>query len=165
MTDVARARRLAGRIRQIVASALEHGVKDPRLGMVTVTDTRVTADLREATVFYTVLGDDVARAETASALESAKGVLRAEVGRGTGVRFTPSLTFVLDEVPDTARHLEELIAEARSADQRVHALAVGAQPAGEPQPYRSEPGPVAPAVGAEPPGDAPGGGAGEETDR
>src|SRR6266550_700204 len=102
MVDAPRARRLAVRIREIVASTLEMQVKDPRLGMVTVTDARVTPDLREATVFYTVYGDDDARAATAAALESARGVLRTQVGRQTGVKFTPTLTFVPDEVPATA---------------------------------------------------------------
>src|SRR5689334_15430850 len=107
MVDQARARRLAGRIKQIVATGIEMQVKDPRLGMVTITDVRVTGDLHDATLFYTVLGDDAAREESARALESAKGVLRAEVGRQTGVRFTPTLTFVLDAVPDTAKHIDE----------------------------------------------------------
>ena len=95
----ARARKLADRIQVIVAEMLEGKVKDPRLGFVTITDTRVTNDLREATVFYTVYGSDEERAGTAAALESAKGVLRSEVGRQTGVRHTPSLAFVADAVP------------------------------------------------------------------
>ncbi|HVA60283.1 MAG TPA: 30S ribosome-binding factor RbfA [Mycobacteriales bacterium] len=139
MTDVARARRLAGRIREIVASTIELGVKDPRLGMVTVTDARVTPDLREATVFYTVLGSAIDRAGTSLALESAKGVLRAEVGRQTGVRYAPTLTFVLDAVPDTAAHISELIAVARAADAEVARAASNAVPAGDPDPYRGGP--------------------------
>src|SRR5215510_5704701 len=116
MADVARARRLAGRIKQIVATGIEMQVKDPRLGMVTITDVRVTGDLHDATVFYTVLGDDEARADSAAALESAKGVLRSEVGRQTGVRFTPTLAFVLDAIPDNARTIDDLLAKARAAD-------------------------------------------------
>ena len=99
MADPPRARRLAKRIAKIVASGLEHEVKDPRLTMVTITDAKVTGDLREATVFYTVYGDDEERAASAAALESAKGVLRSEVGRQTGVRFTPTLAFVADALP------------------------------------------------------------------
>ncbi|MFE7121656.1 30S ribosome-binding factor RbfA, partial [Streptomyces sp. NPDC057654] len=102
MTDNARARKLADRIREIVAETLQRRIKDPRLGYVTITDTRVTGDLREATVFYTVYGDDEERAASAAALESAKGVLRSTVGRETGVRFTPTLTFVPDALPDNA---------------------------------------------------------------
>ncbi|MFC5952466.1 30S ribosome-binding factor RbfA [Pseudonocardia lutea] len=141
MVDQARARRLAKRITQIVAGALEHEVKDPRLAMVTVTDTRVSGDLREATVYYTVLGRTVDEAPdtagAAAALESAKGVLRTTVGRQTGVRHTPSLAFVADEVPDEARRMEELLARTRASDAEVARLAAGARPAGDADPYRA----------------------------
>src|SRR5689334_12166598 len=137
MVDVARARKLAVRIREIVAATLESQVKDPRLGMVTITDAKVTPDLREATVYYTVYGDDVARQESAMALESAKGVLRSTVGKQTGVRYTPSLAFVADVVPETAGRLEELLAQARAEDARVQELASSAAPAGEADPYKA----------------------------
>jgi len=119
MVDGPRARRLGARIKQIVATALEQQVKDPRLGMVTITDVRLTGDLHDATVFYTVLGDEVQRADTAEALESAKGALRTEVGRQTGVRFTPTLTFTLDAVPETANQIAELLAAAAAADVEI----------------------------------------------
>jgi ribosome-binding factor A len=137
MVDVARARKLAVRIREVVASTLEMQVKDPRLGMVTITDAKVTPDLREATLYYTVYGDHQARADSAAALESAKGVLRSQVGRQTGVRYTPSLAFVADVVPETAGRIDELLAQARRADAEVHALAEGAAPAGDADPYRA----------------------------
>ena len=89
--DQARARKLSGRVAQIVAEMLERRIKDPRLGFVTITDARMTNDLREATVFYTVYGTPEERAGTAAALASATGVIRAEVGRQTGLRHTPSL--------------------------------------------------------------------------
>lgn len=136
MADPGRARRLAGRIKQIVATQLELNVKDPRLGMITVTDVRVTADLHDATVFYTVFGTDEQRVETEAALESVKGALRTEVGRQTGVRFTPSLTFKLDSLPDDAKHITELLAVAARADAELEAVRAGAQPAGEADPYR-----------------------------
>ncbi|HEV7203400.1 MAG TPA: 30S ribosome-binding factor RbfA [Jatrophihabitans sp.] len=136
MADAARARRLSGRIKQIVATTIEMQIKDPRLGMVTITDVRVTGDLHDATVFYTVLGDDEERAASAAALESARGVLRSEVGRQTGVRFTPSLTFVPDALPDNARALEDLLARAAAEDAKVEAVRRGAKPAGEADPYR-----------------------------
>lgn len=135
-THEARARRLADRIKVIVAETLERRVKDPRLGFVTVTDTRITNDLREATVFYTVYGSEEERVATAAALESAKGVLRSEVGRQTGVRHTPSLAFIADGVPENAKIIEDLLREARTADEQVHAAAVGAPFAGEADPYR-----------------------------
>lgn len=136
MTDAARARRLADRVRQIAATTVEMQVKDPRLGFVTVTDARVSPDLRDATVFYTVYGDERARVDTAAALASAAGVVRAEVGRQTGVRFTPTVTFAADVVPDGARHIDELLARAQAADEQVHSIAAGAEPAGDPDPYR-----------------------------
>lgn len=136
MADVARARRLAGRIKQIVATTIEMQIKDPRLGMVTITDVRVTGDLHEATVFYTVLGTEEERAASAAALESARGVLRSEVGRQTAVRFTPSLTFTPDALPDSARQLEDLLAVAAAADAQLEEVRRGAVPAGEPDPYR-----------------------------
>ena len=137
MVDVARARKLAVRIREIVAATLETQVKDPRLGMVTITDAKVTPDLREATIYYTVYGDDVVRQESAMALESAKGVLRSTVGKQTGVRYTPSLAFVADVVPETAGRIEDLLAQARAEDARVQELASSAAPAGDADPYRA----------------------------
>jgi ribosome-binding factor A len=136
MVDAPRARRMAGRIKQIVATQLEMHVKDPRLGMVTVTDVRLTGDLHDATVFYTVLGSEDDRIASAMALESAKGVLRSEVGRQTGVRFTPTLSFVLDAMPDAARQIDELLAVAAQVDARVEEVRQGAVPAGEADPYR-----------------------------
>jgi len=136
MADGGRARRLSGRIKQIVATYLERNVKDPRLGMVTITDVRMTGDVHDATIFYTVLGDDEAREDTAAALESVKGILRSEVGRQTGVRFTPTLRFALDKLPDDSKHIAELLAVAARADAEVEAARRGALPAGEADPYR-----------------------------
>ena len=142
MVDQARARRLAKRIATIVASAIEHEIKDPRLRFVTVTDAKVTGDLRDATVYYTVMGADLNTepdyAAAAAGLEKAKGVLRSKVGDGTGVRFTPTLAFVLDTVPDTARHMEELLAKAKASDDAVARAAAGAKHAGDADPYRTE---------------------------
>ncbi|MPQ97231.1 30S ribosome-binding factor RbfA [Modestobacter sp. I12A-02628] len=136
MADPARARRLAVRIRQIVSSTLEMQIKDPRLGMVTITDARVTSDLREATVFYTVYGSTEEIADSAAALASATGVLRSTVGKQTGIKFVPTLTFVADIVPDTARELEEALERARHADAELARAREGAQYAGEADPYR-----------------------------
>ncbi|TSD96104.1 30S ribosome-binding factor RbfA [Skermania sp. ID1734] len=140
MVDQARARRLAKRIATIVATAIELEIKDPRLRHVTITDAKVTGDLRDATVYYTVMGSDLNTAPdvagAAAGLEKAKGVLRSKVGAGTGVRFTPTLAFVHDTVPDTARHMEELLARARAADDEVARAAANAKPAGETDPYK-----------------------------
>jgi ribosome-binding factor A len=134
--DAARARKLADRIQQVVAEMLERRIKDPRLGFVTITDARITADLRDATVYYTVFGSDAERADSAAALESAKGIIRSEVGRQTGLRHTPTLTFTHDPLPDSARHIDELLAEARAKDAEIARKAQNARHAGEPDPYR-----------------------------
>ncbi|NJC68251.1 30S ribosome-binding factor RbfA [Planosporangium thailandense] len=140
MTDPARLRRHAERVRELVASVVRTQIKDPRLGMITITDARITADLREATVYYTVLGDAAAEAGTAAALESAKGMLRSTVGKALGLRHSPTLTFILDKVQDQAKHIDELLAAARSADAEVQRRAAGAKYAGDPQPYRIDEG-------------------------
>jgi len=132
----ARVRKVAERIQVIVAEMLERRVKDPRLGFVTVTDVRVTGDTQNASVFYTVLGEEDALANTAAALESAKGILRSEVGKQLGMRHVPTLEFIHDALPDNARHLDELLAKARQSDQQVAAAAAGATYAGEADPYR-----------------------------
>src|SRR5215467_2054664 len=134
--DPARARRLAERITQIVAEMLERRIKDPRLGFITVTDTRVTGDLREATVYYTVYGTGEEKAATAVALASATGVIRSEVGRQTGLKHTPSITFEPDTLPEGARSIEDLVTKARQADARLAASREGAVHAGDPDPYR-----------------------------
>nr|WP_217422918.1 30S ribosome-binding factor RbfA [Streptomyces sp. 8P21H-1] len=128
---------MADLIREVVAQKLQRGIKDPRLGShVTITDTRVTGDLREATVFYTVYGDDEERAAAAAGLQSAKGVLRSAVGAAAGVKFTPSLTFVADALPDTAKTIEDLLDKARAKDAQVREVSAGATFAGDADPYR-----------------------------
>jgi ribosome-binding factor A len=136
MTDPARVRRHAERVRELVASVVRTQIKDPRLGMITITDSRITADLRDATVYYTVLGDAAAQAGTAAALDSAKGLLRSTVGKALGLRHSPTLTFVLDNVQDHAKHIDELLSRARESDAEVQRLAAGAEYAGDPQPYK-----------------------------
>jgi ribosome-binding factor A len=135
--DPARAKRLSERIAQIVAEMLERRIKDPRLGFVTITDTRVTGDLREATVFYTVYGSESEVEATAAALASATGVIRSEVGKQTGIKHTPSITFKRDTLPDGAKSIEDLVARARQADAELAASRVGAVHAGDASPYRT----------------------------
>jgi ribosome-binding factor A len=134
--DAARTRRLAERISKIVAELLERRIKDPRLGFVTVTETRLTNDWREATVFYTVYGSPEEREETAAALRSANGVIRSEVGRLIGLRHTPSIEFVADSLPEDAQRIDDLVAAARQADAELARTREGAEWAGDPDPYR-----------------------------
>ncbi|RDI64946.1 30S ribosome-binding factor RbfA [Nocardia pseudobrasiliensis] len=142
MVDQARARRLAKRIVSIVGNAIEYEIKDPRLRFVTITDAKVTGDLREATVYYTVMGESLAVEPdfegAAAGLEKAKGVLRTKVGTATGIKFTPTLAFILDTVPDAARQMEELLAKAREVDERVAQVAANATHAGDADPYKSD---------------------------
>jgi ribosome-binding factor A len=141
MADPARARRMAKRISAIVALAIESEIKDPGLAGITIVDAKVTGDLHDATLYYSVLGatldDEPDHEGAALALERAKGVLRSKVGAGTGVRFTPTLTFIRDTVSDSVHRMEELLARARAADADVARVREGATPAGDADPYRT----------------------------
>ena len=136
MADPARARKIADRIKVITAETLEHRIKDERLGFVTVTDVRVTGDLQAATIFYTVFGTPQEREETAAALEANKGRIRSAVGKGLGIRLTPSITFVADAIPEGAAHLDELLVAAKERDAELARASAGAAYAGEPDPYK-----------------------------
>ncbi|WIM69970.1 30S ribosome-binding factor RbfA [Corynebacterium suedekumii] len=142
MADHARAARMAKRIQTIVASAIEREVKDRRLELVTVTDTRVTGDLHDATVFYTVRGRTIDEEpdldEAAEALHRARGQLRKIVGDQLGVRFTPTLSFEYDAVPQASAHMEELLARAKARDEELARLRENARPVGDANPYKTE---------------------------
>jgi|GEM_PF-31208 ribosome-binding factor A len=131
-----RAGKVSERIQQIIARRLEKGLRDPRLGFVTITDVRVTGDLQHASIFYTVYGTEEEQADSAAALKAATGMLRTEVGKQLGTRLTPTLEFIHDELPESAEHLSELLAEARRRDDEAKALAATAQYAGDPDPYQ-----------------------------
>ncbi|AWB85945.1 30S ribosome-binding factor RbfA [Mycetocola zhujimingii] len=135
MGENPRARKLADRIQEVIAKRIERGMRDPRLGFVTITDVRVTGDLQHASVFYTVYGSDEERADSAAALEAAKGMLRSEVGKNITARLTPSLEFIHDALPENAKHLDELLAKARERDSSIEALKSTATYAGDPDPY------------------------------
>src|SRR5699024_1318169 len=139
MSDNPRPRRLADRIKTIVATMLDTRIEDPRLGFVTVTDVRVTGDLQHATVFYTVVGTEEEREGTAAALASATGMIRSEVGRQTGVRLTPTLEFILDAIPENARAISDLLSEAREHDVGMARPTQTELYAGSVDPYRPYP--------------------------
>jgi len=132
---------LAKRIQTIVASAIERQIKDRRLELVTVTDVRVTGDLHDATVFYTVRGADIDDEpdldQAAEALHRARGQLRKIMGDELGVRFTPTLSFEVDTVPEASARMEELLARARARDEELAELKKNATPAGEADPYKT----------------------------
>ena len=136
MADAGRARKIADRIKVLIAANVEPIVKDPDLGFITITDVRVTNDLQHASVFYTVFGDEQQRATTAALLEKNKGKLRSFVGSQIKIRLTPSLDFFADAIPETAAHLEDLLREAKERDAAVAAAAASAQYAGDADPYK-----------------------------
>jgi ribosome-binding factor A len=131
-----RVRRVADRIKVVVADMFERRIKDVRLGFVTVTDVRVTGDTQHASIFYTVLGDESQREASVAAIESAKGMIRSEVAHQLGMRHAPTLEFILDALPETAAHIEDVLAKARQLDATVAASAAGAQYAGDADPYK-----------------------------
>jgi ribosome-binding factor A len=136
MVDVARARRLAERIKVLVAEALEKAVKDPDLGFVTITEVKVTPDLQHAQIFYTVYGSDESRIRTNEIIKRNTGRIRGEVGHNLSIRLTPTIEFIADELPENAAHLNDLLAEARARDAQVAKIAAGAKHAGDLNPYK-----------------------------
>jgi len=137
MSPSHRTLKVADRIKVVVAQLLETKIKDPRLGFVTVTDARVTGDLQQASIFYTVLGDEDQRAATAAALNSAKGAIRSALGRELGLRLTPSLEFFEDGLPESAKALDSLLAKVHEQDVQVAELRKNATYAGEEDPYKA----------------------------
>lgn len=136
MADPARARKVAERIKVLIAQGLDTLVKDPRLGFVTITDVRVTGDLQQATVFYTVLGEEQERADAAEVLATYRGRLRSHMGKGLGIRLTPTLEFVPDALPEDAAHLEDVFRRVQERDAELAASRTEAGYAGEADPYR-----------------------------
>lgn len=131
-----RVRKIADRVKVVVAELLERRIKDPRLGFVTITDVRVTGDTQHATIFYTVLGQDADLEGSAAALASSKGMIRSELGKQLGIRHVPTLEFVHDALPESARQIEDLLERVRTADEQAAQASTGAAYAGEPDPYR-----------------------------
>jgi ribosome-binding factor A len=135
MADHGRAAKLGDQVKEIIAKRLDKGLRDPRLGFVTITDVRMTGDLQHASIFYTVYGTEQEREDSAAALKAATGMLRTEVGRNIRTRLTPTLEFIPDAIPENAAHVATLLAEARERDSRAAALAARAEYAGDPDPY------------------------------
>jgi ribosome-binding factor A len=131
-----RALKVADRIKEVIATTLEARVKDPRLGFVTITDVRVTGDLQQASIFYTVLGDADAQTGTAAALSSAKGLIRREVGAALGLRITPTIEFFADGLQESAKEMNDLMSSVRAADAELAKLREGAKPIGDADPYK-----------------------------
>ena len=131
-----RVRKVADRIKVIVAEMLERRIKDPRLGFVTVTDVRVSGDTQNASIFYTVLGQDADLDSTAAALASAKGLIRSEVAKQLGMRHAPTLEFIQDALPESARAIDDLLEKVRASDEALAARETNASYAGDADPYK-----------------------------
>lgn len=136
MVDHARARRLSERIKVLAAEALERVVKDPDLGFVTITDCHVTPDLATSKIFYTVFGDSEQKQLSADILEKYRGRIRKDIGNRLGIKVTPTVEFVTDEIPESAAALNQLLAEAKQRDDDLAKNASSAEPAGEEDPYK-----------------------------
>ena len=136
MVDHARARRLSERIKVLAAEALERVVKDPDLGFVTITDCHVTPDLATSKIFYTVFGEPEQKKLSAEILEKYRGRIRKEIGSRLGIKITPTVEFVTDEIPESAAALNQLLAEAKQRDSDLAKNASTAKPAGEEDPYK-----------------------------
>lgn len=137
-----RAARIAALIQRVIASSMERELHDKRLFNVTITDVRVTNDLQIAKVYWTQLGhtghEDGERKRAKQALEQAKGRLRTLVGRKAGLRLTPQLQFVFDEVPGEAHEIEDILAMARKRDEELARQRATAQYAGDADPYKHD---------------------------
>jgi len=103
-------------IREEVASIISQGLKDPRIGFVTITRAQVTPDLRHAKVFFGVLGDAAQRDKTQAGLRQAAGFIRREVGKRLKLRFTPELTFQFDVGIEATDRVARLLEETQTSD-------------------------------------------------
>ncbi|MBW3078638.1 30S ribosome-binding factor RbfA [Bifidobacterium simiiventris] len=135
-----RAARIAALIQRVIASNMEAQLHDKRLANVTITEVRVTNDLQIAKIYWTQLGheghEDGERKRAKQALEQAKGRLRSLVGAKAGLRLTPQLQFIFDEVPGEATEIEDILAVARKRDEELARARESAQYAGEADPYK-----------------------------
>jgi ribosome-binding factor A len=113
-----RSRRVAQQIQRTLSELLRREIKDPRLGMVTLTEVRVSNDLAYAKVYYSVLGGDAE--QTREILEEAADMLRGPLGRALGLRHSPELRFVPDELIEGGARLSELIQKAVREDAAKH---------------------------------------------
>lgn len=135
-----RAARIAALIQRVIASSMEAQLHDKRLANVTITEVRVTNDLQIAKVYWTQFGhagkEQGERKRAQEALNQAKGRLRSLVGSKAGLRLTPQLQFVFDEVPGEAHEIEDILAMARKRDEELAKARETAQYAGEADPYK-----------------------------
>ena len=114
--SVSRTQRVGELMKQEIARLLERGLRDPRIGFVTVTEVRVSKDLRNAKVFVSVYGDESAKESTLEGLRSGKGFMRTELGRRIRLRVVPDLVFILDSSMERRAHIDRLLQEVVDDD-------------------------------------------------
>jgi ribosome-binding factor A len=111
-----RPERVAQMVQELLGELFARGMRDPRIGLVTITGVKMSPDLREARVYWTVHGDPEQRKHTAQALEKARGFLRHEIGVELKLRVTPNLMFTYDEAIDRGERIEQLIRQVHDEE-------------------------------------------------
>ena len=116
MTTHNRPERVAQMVQQLLGERFARGMRDPRIGLVTITGVKMSPDLREARVYWTVHGEADQRKHTAKGLDKARGFLRREIGLQLKLRVTPDLHFTYDEAIDRGERIEQLIRRVHDED-------------------------------------------------
>lgn len=116
-----RPQRVGQLIQEELGRLATKGFKDPRIGFVTFTGVKMSPDLREGVVYWSLFGDEAARKETARGLEAATGFIKREIGKVLGLRFTPNLRFVYDESIDRGDRIDRLLREVKADDEAKRA--------------------------------------------
>ena len=106
-----RRERLGDQLRVEIADLIQQAVRDPRVGFVTVTEVRMSPDLKHARVYVSILGDEEQTAESFAALQGSRGFLKSQIGHRLKLRYVPQLRFVLDETLDKSARIESLLKE------------------------------------------------------
>ena len=117
MTSHHRPERVAQMVQQLLGELFARGMRDPRIGLVTITGVKMSPDLREARVFWTVHGGSEQRKHTGRGLQNARGFLRHEIGLQLKLRVTPELRFTYDEAIDRGERIEQLIRQVHDEEQ------------------------------------------------
>jgi ribosome-binding factor A len=113
-----RSEKVGEAIHEIVTELLIKGLKDPRIGFITITGVKVTDDMHYSTVYFTVFGDDTAKKDTEAGLNSARGFIRREMGKKLRMRCVPEILFKYDTSLDTGNRIDELMREIKANEQR-----------------------------------------------
>ena len=107
---------MGGQLREEISRTVQRTVKDPRIRGVTVTDVKLSNDLRYARVYYSLIGEARKREEAHQGLQSAKGVIRREMGRNLKLRYVPDIEFFFDDSLGHAEHIESLLRQIRESE-------------------------------------------------